>query len=264
MLVDAHAHLDLYDDAELDAALNQIHQHGIITVSNSLNIPSYQKNKHIGRRCPFVLPTFGVHPWHAWEYADHLELLEDYVQESPLLGEIGLDHEFVEDASRYPAQREVFEFFLAKASQQDKIVNLHTRGAERDVLDLLSQYHIRGGVVHWYSGPMDVLHKLADLGFRFTIGVEILYSDDIKTIAREIPRELLLTETDNPGGLKWLRDIAGMPGVLRDVLAELARVRGMSFQELESLIETNFGQLIGDHSGLSRWYRNQRIVRPDV
>ena len=55
-----------------------------------------------------------------------------------------------------------------------------------------------------------------------------------------------------------------MPGVLRDVLAELARVRKMSFREMESLIETNFERLIDHHSGLSRWYRNQRIVWPDV
>jgi TatD DNase family protein len=175
MLIDAHAHLDLYDHAELDAALNQIEQHRILTLSNSMDTSSYERNRDIGRECRLVLPSFGVHPWNAPDHVGCLAELEGIIEESRLLGEIGLDHEFVQDASRYPAQREVFEFFLAKAREQDKIVNVHTRGAERDTLDLLRQYDIRRGIVHWYSGPMDVLHKLADLGMHFTIGVEVLH-----------------------------------------------------------------------------------------
>jgi TatD DNase family protein len=255
MLIDAHAHLDLFDDAELDAALNQIEQHRILTLSNSMDIPSYERNKDIARECRFVLPFFGVHPWNAPDSVSRLEDLEGIIEESPLLGEIGLDHEFVADASRYPAQREVFEFFLAKAREQDKIVNLHTRGAEREILDLLSRYDIRRGIVHWYSGPMDVLHKLLDLGMHFTIGVEVLHSETIGAIAREVPEELLLTETDNPGGLKWLKDISGMPVVVRDVVARLASLRERDVEEMMLVIQANFERLIGDHPSLSEWYR---------
>jgi len=158
MLIDAHAHLDRYEDA-LEPALGEITQHSIFTISNSMDLPSYRRNLEIGEMCDLVLPTFGVHPWNAPEYADRLEDLEEAIEQSPILGEIGLDYYFVDDASQYPAQRKVLEFFLAAAQEQQKIVNLHTKGAESDVLHLLNRHEVQRAVIHWYSGPLDVLQS---------------------------------------------------------------------------------------------------------
>ena len=131
MLVDAHAHLDRYED-KLETALEQIQQNDIFTISNSLDLPSYERNLDIARSCDLVLPTFGIHPWNASEYVDCLDDLKDAIAGSPMIGEIGLDYFFIDDASRYPAQRRVFEFFLNAAREQDKVVILHTKGAEKD------------------------------------------------------------------------------------------------------------------------------------
>ncbi|GAG02118.1 unnamed protein product, partial [marine sediment metagenome] len=108
MLIDAHAHLDRYGDA-LESALQEIAQHKIFTISNSLDLPSYKRNLEISEMCELVLPTFGVHPWMAPEYADRLEDLHIAIEQSPMLGEIGLDYYFVEDPAEYPAQRKVLE-----------------------------------------------------------------------------------------------------------------------------------------------------------
>ena len=64
---------------------------------------------------------------------------------------------------------------------------------------------------------MDVLKAMIDFGCYFTIGVEVLYSDYIKEIAKAVPDHLLLTETDNPGALKWLKknDEIGMPVAIK-------------------------------------------------
>ena len=159
MLIDAHSHLDRYEDA-LQSTLEEIMQHRIFTISNSMDLPSYRRNIEIGEMCEFVLPTFGVHPWNAHEYVNHLETLRSAIEQSPILGEIGLDYHFVEDASQYPAQRKVFEYFLTLAKEQEKIVNLHTKGAEEEVLHLLNYYDIQRVIVHWYSGHLNVFHKL--------------------------------------------------------------------------------------------------------
>jgi Tat protein secretion system quality control protein TatD with DNase activity len=53
-----------------------------------------------------------------------------------MIGEIGLDHHFIDDRSQYDAQLKVFEFFLSVAKEQKKIVNLHTKGAEREIIDI--------------------------------------------------------------------------------------------------------------------------------
>ncbi len=245
MLLDAHSHLDLYADA-LDSALEEIRQHCILTVSNSLGLESYQRNLEIAQVCDWVLPIFGVHPWFAPEYVDRLDDLTKAIEQSPMLGEIGLDHHFVEDASQYAAQREVFEFFLSAAKEQGKVINLHTKGAEREILDLLDQYGIRGAIVHWYSGPLDVFREWVARGAYFTIGVEVLYSEHIRTIAREVPAEQLLTETDNPGGPKGWIGGPGMPRLIVDVVKGVADARKTTAEAIMQTVQANFARLVRD------------------
>jgi TatD DNase family protein len=253
MLIDAHSHLDRYEDG-LESALEEITQHRIFTISNSMDLPSYRRNLEIGAICELVLPTFGVHPWNASEYAGRLADLNEAIEQSPMLGEIGLDHHFVDDASQYPAQRDVLEFFLAAAREQGKIVNLHTKGAEADVLHLLSRYDVQRAIVHWYSGPLDVFHELVAMGTYFTIGVEVLYSEHIQTIARELPTEQLLTETDNPGGPKGFTGSVGMPLLIRDVVRALAELRDTTAPAIVQTVHTNFARLIRDDPWLSETY----------
>jgi len=157
MLIDAHVHMDRYED-ELDRALEEIRLRRIFTVSTSMSIPSYEKNIEVAGRCEHILPIFGVHPWNASGYSERLEDLNPYIDRSPMLGEIGLDYHYVKQAHRYPAQRKVFGHFLAAAARQDKVVNIHTKGAEADVLELLDRYGLRRVIVHWHDHPWLLLH----------------------------------------------------------------------------------------------------------
>ena len=250
MLVDAHTHLDSYE-TELESALREIEQYRIFTISNSVDLASYQRNLEIAGRCDLVLPTFGIHPWTASQYVDCLEDLNDAINQSPMLGEIGLDYHWARDAAQYPAQTKVFEFFLAAASQQGKTVNLHTKGAEKEILHLLRRYNIKRAIIHWYSGPLDVLQDMVDHGFYFTVGVEVSSSQHIQNIARDLPSELLLTETDNPGGQKWLTGTTGMPLHVRNVIQKLAELRQTTDEAIIETVQTNFVRLIQDDPWLS-------------
>jgi TatD DNase family protein len=251
MLIDAHVHLDRYGDDDLDAALDEIVRHRIFSVGVAMDILSYERTREIARRCDLVLPTFGVHPWNAPQYAARLDDLAAPIADSPMLGEIGLDFHWVEDPATYPAQREVFEVFLAAAQAQGKIVNLHTKGAEHAVLTLLRRYDLQRVIVHWYSGPLDVLDDLIAHGALFTVGVEVMRSDQIREIARRIPADQLLTETDNPGGWEWLTGAKGTPALLKDVVHTLAEVRGMAEEALVRTVQANFVRLIGDDPRLA-------------
>ncbi len=243
MLIDAHAHVDRFGDA-LPAALQEIEHQRIFTISNSMDLGSYQRNLEIAAACYWVLPIFGVHPWNAMEYVTRLDDLREAITRSPMLGEIGLDHYFVDDCSAYPAQRTVFEFFLRAAKEWDKVVHLHTKGAEAEVLDLLRQFGIQRMVVHWYSGPLDIFCELLALGAYFTVGVETLYSEHIRTIARELPLERLLTETDNPGGPKSLIGRPGTPILIQEVVQGLADLRKTSAMDIERAVQANLARLV--------------------
>ena len=183
MLIDAHVHLDKYGDL-LDRAVQEIEEQQIFTVATAMDLPSYLELQTIGERSELVLPIFGIHPRRAADYADRLPELSRYIDMSPAIGEIGLDLHWVKDTTTYPAQRKVLEYFIAAAGEQNKFVNLHTKAGENEILDLLVKYDVRRAIIHWYSGPMDVLKAMIDFGCYFTIGVEVLYSDYIKTSPR--------------------------------------------------------------------------------
>ncbi|HWH79890.1 MAG TPA: TatD family hydrolase, partial [Candidatus Binatus sp.] len=114
------------------------------------------------------------------------------------------------------------------------------------ILDLLEKYDVRRAIIHWYSGPLDILQAMIDFGCYFTIGVEVQYSDYIKTIAKLIPNHLLLTETDNPGALKWLKknDEVGMPKAIIEVVKRVAELRNSTPAQIEKTIHSNFTRLI--------------------
>jgi TatD DNase family protein len=269
MFIDAHSHVDRYDlvdEQAVASALAEITRHRILTISNSMDLHSYQRNLEISEMCSWVVPTFGVHPWNAPEYADRLDELEEAIEQSPMIGEIGLDHYFVQDTSTYPAQRKVFEFLMGAAREQDKIVTLHTKGAEREVLELLDHYDLARVIVHWYSGPLDIFRELVARGVFLTVGVEVLYSEHIQALTREIPLRQLLTETDNPGGPKGFIGGPGMPVLVKDVVQGVAEARGTTMEAIIQAVQANLLELIRDDRRLSdacvvleRWQRDHQV-----
>lgn len=161
-----------------------------------------------------------------------------------MLGELGLDFHWVEETETYPDQIKVFEFLVEAAACQGKAVNLHTKGAEERVLDTLVAFGVEKAIIHWYSGPLDVLDRMIARGYLFTIGVEVLYSEKIREIARAIPTDQLLSETDNPGGNRWLAGEVALPGIVAKVVATLARLKSISTEKLEAAIQANFLRLV--------------------
>jgi TatD DNase family protein len=249
MLIDAHVHLDRYGD-RLSDALREIAQEKIFTVATAMDAASYAKLKAIAESSPLIVPTFGVHPKRAPQYAACLKDLSPLIEESPAIGEIGLDFHWEKDTSTYPSQRKVLEYFFAAAREQNKFVNLHTKGGEKEILQLLERYQIQRAIIHWYSGPMDIFGAMVQYGAYFTVGVEVLYSEHIKAIARALPDRLLLTETDNPGGLKWLRGVIGMPKDLGKVIETLAQLRNSTAASIRRTVHANFMRLIENDSWL--------------
>jgi len=114
------------------------------------------------------------------------------------------------------------------------------------VLKLLDQYHIQRAIVHWYSGPLDILDELVDREFYFTIGVEVTRSEHIQDITRKIPLRQLLTETDNPDGFEWLTGALGMPRHLKDVINKVAQLKHIETEELVRTVQENLIHLAQD------------------
>ncbi|MBN1274200.1 MAG: TatD family hydrolase [Candidatus Aminicenantes bacterium] len=251
MLIDCHAHIDEYRGTELRKALNQISERKILTMSVAMDVPSYRRAVKVASRTAYIVPAFGVHPWNAPQFSGDLVEMKELTIRTPMIGEIGLDHHFIEDKSQYPKQQKVFEFFLREAVDQNKAVNVHTKGAEADVLTAVKEYRPPRVIVHWYSGPMNILEKFIETGAYFTVGVQIGRSEKIRELARRIPVGRLLTETDGPGAARHLGGLEGMPADLEDVIEHLAAVRNVNRETMERTVRENFLGLVDNDPYLS-------------
>ncbi len=244
MLVDAHAHLDWYVE-DLDEALGQMERLRILTMAVAMDVPSYLKTLEIARSSPYVVPTFGIHPWEAGRYSDCLHELDPYLDETPVIGEAGLDFRYVKDRALYPGQIEVFEYQCEWARRLSKPMNLHAAGAEREVLESLRRFGIGGSIIHWYSGPSALVQSFLDAGCYFTIGVDVLNPGKSPGIAAILPLDRMLLETDNPDGYRWGAGETGMPELLLKILEKLAGIRELDAGELERILWRNWTAFVG-------------------
>jgi TatD DNase family protein len=251
MYIDAHAHLEKYD-SQLPRAIAEIERHEIFTIGVSMDPEGYAKSRAIDEQTEWVISTFGLHPWNAPAFHSQLEALQPLIDASPMVGEIGLDYHYVTEPEKHALQRDVFRHFVKQGVSQKKILNIHTKGAEADVDSILGELGVSRTIIHWYSGPIRLLHAFAEKGMYFTIGVEVLFSAAIQKIAKSIPPSLLLTETDNPGGYHWLTGKLGMPSIIAQVVDKLAEIRGWSAEETKAIVLENFLRLAGDDEWASR------------
>ena len=248
MLIDVHSHLDRYllckrFGENINPVLEQIEEQKILTISNSMDITSYRTNCRIAKKSKYVIPAFGIHPWNAHRYVNKAEFVEKLIDKTEIVGEIGLDYYYVKDRSKYPAQRKVFSLFLSKSV--NKILSVHTKGAERETLDLLRKYGNEKVVIHWYSGDLDVLRDMVKEGFYFSIVPEVKSSERIREIVKNIPLKQLLTETDNLGGPASYLGEKGMPILIRIVIEEIAKIKGDTPEQIEKIVKDNFVRLAG-------------------
>ena len=81
---------------------------------------------------------------------------------------------------------------------KNKIVSVHSRRAEKELLNLLCEYEIKNVIFHWYSGPVDIVPSILEKGYYFSVNEAMCLSKNGQSIVNSIPRDRILTETDAP------------------------------------------------------------------
>ena len=207
-----------------------------------MDIDSYLLNEEYGKRSEYIIPCFGIHPWSAGSFSGELEELIPYIEESKVIGEIGLDYVWVEDKSTFPKQREIFKFILKESIKRKKIVCLHTKGAEEEIYNILKEHSYNKVIIHWYSGNLDVLDKFIKLGCYFTISVDIGYSKVTEEVLKRIPLDKLLSETDGPTALEWVNGVYGYPSEVKRVVNDISKL--LKRDDIKSIIMENWRKLM--------------------
>lgn len=195
MIIDTHCHFDMMQNPE--AYINNVERKGDITIGMT-NLPShFQMGQPHAISYRHVRLALGLHPLLAADNYRAITMFEKMLDKTSYIGEIGLDFS-KEGFQTKEKQVEVLSKILAVLKGKNKIISVHSRKAEKDLLALLKEYAIKNVVFHWYSGPVSLIKDILAEGYYFSINQAMTVSPNGKKIIAAIPRDRILTETDAP------------------------------------------------------------------
>ena len=251
-LIDSHCHLNYEGLVERqDEVLDNARAR---EVAGFLNISTRQREwkdiVRLAEREPDVWASVGVHPHEAdahpdlgaaalVEGADHPRVIA--------IGECGLDYYY--DKSDRSAQRERFEAHIDAARQTGLPLVVHTRDAESDTAEILTEAVRQGGVtgvLHCFTGSAELARKGLELGFFISLSGIVTFKNaaDLQQIARWLPSDQMLVETDSP----FLAPVPHRgqkcePAFVADTASFVAGLRGEKPEQLAETTTANFFRL---------------------
>lgn len=205
LLIDSHVHLDSKDyQIDFEQVLERARQAGIyhlISIGAGDSLESAKRVIKLAKQYSFISCSVGVHPHDAATEFDPKEL-ERLAQDPSVIaiGETGLD--FFRDWAPREKQFECFKTQIELALKVKKPLIIHSRQAGAECLALLEQYNAKsvGGVFHCFSEDAEFAAKLRQINFRVSFPGSLTFkkATALREIAREIPLEQILLETDGP------------------------------------------------------------------
>jgi len=254
--VDSHCHLDDERfDADREQVIERVRQAGcryLLTVSGGSGPDDLASGVPIAANYDWIYTTAGIHPHEAKGAGDkHFEMLRRAAGEPKVLaiGEIGLDYFY--DHSPREIQKQVLTEQLQIARETKLPVIIHCRDAWADLTEIIARHWAgsgQGGILHCFTGSREEAFRFLDWGFMISFAGNVTFkkADALREVAREVPLDRLLTETDSP----YLAPVPNRgkrnePVFVLDVVRRLAEVRGMATEDLGTRAGLNFVEFMG-------------------
>ncbi|MCE9683563.1 TatD family hydrolase [Halomonas alkalisoli] len=259
MFVDSHCHLDRLDPrthggdiaATLDAARAcQVRQFLAIAVT----LDAVPELARISREHADVVISAGVHPLHRLDDEPDVETIKACADRygAVAIGECGLDYHYLDKAPDSVPPREVqlerFRRHLIAATELELPVIVHTREAREETLALIREHTdpAVGGVLHCFTEDLDMAREAVRHGFSISLSGIVTFrnAESIRDVARRVPLDRLLIETDSP----YLAPVPhrgkpNEPAWVVEVAECIARERGISIEEVAMQTTANFYRL---------------------
>lgn len=252
MLVDSHCHLDFPDFAEeLDLIVQRAEKAGIggmVTICT--RVRKFQQVLDVAERYSNIFCSVGTHPHNA---ADELDITAEHLvklachEKVAAIGEAGLDYHY--DKSPRDAQAQGFRTHIAASRITGLPLVIHARNADMDMIEILSEETGKGAfpfILHCFSSGRDLAHVGIELGGYVSFSGILTFknSEEIRSIARELPLDRLLVETDAP----YLappphRGKRNEPSYVINTAQVLAETREISEAEIAEATTANFFRL---------------------
>ncbi len=253
MLIDTHAHLD--DErfaADLPDVLARAAAAGVMhTLTIGIDLQTSRNAVALAGRFPQLRAVVGIQPNHVAEAGpgdwDQIVTLAETAANVVAVGESGLDRYW--DRAPFPLQEDYFTRHLALARRLNKPIVIHCREAEADVLRVLRAF---GGpvcgVMHSFSGDAATATACLELGLHISFAGMVTYknADALREVAKVVPIDRLLVETDSPYLAPVpVRGKRNEPAFVRHTAELVANVRGESAEVLGEATTRNARELFG-------------------
>ncbi len=231
-MIDCHCHFDMMENPEEYIARMDRLGHSVIGMTNR---PCYFKegSKHI-KPYKRIRLALGLHPLQLEDVAGDLMEFEDLVGQTSYIGEVGLDFS-TEGKKTKDKQIGCFEEILGILSGKSKILSVHSRQAERTVLDLLDLFYQENVIFHWYTGSKDLIPEIVEHGYYFSVNEAMLSSSHGRELILNMPKDRVLTESDAPYNSK---------ADIQKTIDGLAGIWKMSCSDVGKVIDNNFSLLL--------------------
>lgn len=252
MFIDSHCHLDFADfqghHPELLEAMskNQV-SHALVI---SVNLGDFPNVLALAEQHPNLYATVGVHPDYEDVEEPSVERLIELAQHPKVIGigETGLDYFRLQGDLEW--QRERFRTHIRAARAVKKPLIIHTRAASVDTLRLMEEEKASeaSGVLHCFTETQAMANAAIEMGFYISFSGIVTFkkAEDLRDVARTIPLDRLLIETDSP----YLAPVphrgkTNQPAFVKHVAECIADVRGISVAEVGEASSANFARLFG-------------------
>lgn len=260
MYVDVHSHLTHEDfSADLPEVIARAEASGLSAiVVNGLEPASNQRTLDLAQTYPIVKPALGIYP---------IDAVNDQVKDLPFpirrfdvaeaiagirreaaagrafaIGECGLDGYWVGEET-FQAQEKVFEELIGIALEFDKPLIIHTRKREERAMEILAAHGVSRVNFHCYGGKSKLALRAAEQhGWYFSIPANARNNESFRKLLKELPRELVLTETDCPY-LAPVRGERNEPANVVGTVKLMAELRNWSEDGARQQIWTNYTRL---------------------
>lgn len=229
----------------------------IITIGSDLE--SCKSAIELSEKYDIIYAAIGIHPHDAKDFTEEIYLkLKEWATPPPLpltkggygggkvvaIGETGLDYHY--ENSPREIQKEVFKRHLSLAKELSLPVVIHSREAKKDTLEILRESEITSGVLHCFSGDMDMAEQAMKMGFYISIAGPVTFKNvrRLIEISKAIPDDYLLIETDAPYLTpEPLRGRRNEPSYLIHIAETIAELRGITVEDLARITTLNTKRL---------------------
>lgn len=237
LIYDAHAHIGT------DEELNVRKKYPIKTFLCAVNPLEAATVEALCRDSRELLPTYGLHPWHAAQFSV-AEMLP-YLKKGRLLGEIGLDSEWCEVPLEL--QKKTFLAQLKLAGSWNMPVILHTKGQEKEVLCFIRTFK-PPILVHWYSAEKHLDGYIKKDCF-FSVGPDVRQNAAVQNVVKNVRLNRLLVESDGMDAVRWAYAAGNtsqapadkeLPRILQDTIEFIADIKGIQPEAAAGQLAENF------------------------